>query len=55
MPTRVELNYAGFNEYRKSAEMTALLKELADGIATRAGDGYASDKNNSLLKAVSGG
>ena len=41
--TKVKLNISGFNELRKCAEMQAGLSEIAQGIAGRAGDGYASD------------
>ena len=40
---RIELNRAGVRELLKSAELEALLKEQADAIAGRCGDGYASD------------
>jgi len=41
--TKVVLEYSGFNALRKSPEITAGMYELAQGIAQRAGDGYAAD------------
>ena len=40
---RIELNSAGVRELLRSAEMAAICKSYADGIAARAGEGYASD------------
>lgn len=37
---KVELNSEGVRELLQSAEMKAFCKQLADGIAGRAGDGY---------------
>ena len=41
--TKVVLNYAGFNELRKDPALTAGMREIAQGIAERAGDGYEAD------------
>ena len=41
--TKVVLNYAGFNELRKSPAISAVLYRTASGIASRAGTGYAAD------------
>lgn len=42
MPKKVEieLNSAGVRELLKSAEIEGYCKELAQGVASRAGDGY---------------
>ena len=40
---KVELNHEAVGELLKSSEMQELVKSYADGIAERAGDGYASD------------
>ena len=37
---KVELNSEGVRALLKSAEMKAFCKQLAEGIATRAGEGY---------------
>lgn len=34
---RVELDYKGFNEYRNSPEVTAMIEELTQDVAKRAG------------------
>ena len=40
---RVELNYAGVGELLKSQEIADTVKEVAEQVADRAGDGYATD------------
>lgn len=40
---KVELNYAGFNELRKSSEMQEIVGGLAKNIAEKCGKGYGSD------------
>ena len=40
---KIELNDAGFIELLKSQEITDAVKEVADQVAARAGDGYATD------------
>lgn len=40
---RVELNYAGVGELLKSQEIADTVKEVAEQVAARAGDGYATD------------
>lgn len=50
--TRVELNYSGFNELRKSPELEAGMLELAQDIAARAGDGYAADTFQGRTKCL---
>ncbi len=50
--TRVVLNYKGFNEFRKSSEMEALVQELADGIQSRVGQGYASDTKQMSTRVI---
>lgn len=41
--TRVTLLNKGFNQLRKCPEMQAALTEMINGVAERAGDGYAGD------------
>lgn len=41
--TKVKLLYSGFDQLRKSPEMQGYLDELIQGVAQRAGDGYAAD------------
>lgn len=36
----IELNSAGIQELLKSSEIGSYCKELAEGVASRAGDGY---------------
>lgn len=36
-----QLNYEGVGQLLKSAEMVSILESYANGIATRAGDGYS--------------
>ena len=50
--TKVKLNIAGFNALRSSAEMQAGLSQIAQGIAAKAGDGYASDVTQYPTRAV---
>lgn len=50
--TRVELNHAGFRALLSSPELSAGLGGIADGIAARAGDGYASDVYQTPGRAV---
>ena len=40
---RIELNYAGVGELLKSQEIADTVKEVAEQVAARAGDGYATD------------
>ena len=40
---RIELNYAGVGELLKSQEIADAVKEVAEQVAARAGDGYATD------------
>lgn len=40
---KIELNDAGFIELLKSQEIADAVKEVADQVAARAGDGYATD------------
>lgn len=40
---KVELNYAGVGELLRSEEIAGAVKEVAEQVAARAGDGYATD------------
>lgn len=40
---KIKLNDAGFVELLKSQEIAAAVKEVAEQVAARAGDGYATD------------
>lgn len=40
---RIKLNDAGFVELLKSQEIADAVKEVADQVAAKAGDGYATD------------
>lgn len=40
---RIELNYAGVGELLHSKEIAGAVKEVADQVAARAGEGYATD------------
>ena len=40
---KIKLNDAGFIELLKSQEITDAVKEVAEQVAARAGDGYATD------------
>lgn len=48
----VELNSPAVRALLKSPEMEALLKEHADGIAARAGKGYAADTRQMGTRAI---
>lgn len=50
--TRVVLNIAGFNEFRKSVEMEALVSELAEGVQGRVGQGYAVDTHQMPSRVI---
>ena len=39
----IKLNYAGVGELLKSQEIADTVKEVAEQVAARAGDGYATD------------
>ncbi|WP_461223838.1 hypothetical protein [Lacticaseibacillus suihuaensis] len=43
MPKGFKLNQAGVRELMRSPEMQAILKEHADAIKSRVGDGYKQD------------
>lgn len=49
---KVELNHAGFRELLKSKELEAGLKEVAAGIASRAGSGYGSDTKTMSSRVI---
>lgn len=40
---RIELNYSGVGELLHSQEIADAVKEVADQVAAKAGDGYATD------------
>ena len=50
--TKVKLNLAGFTELRNSPEMVAGLNEMIQGVAQRAGDGYAADVQTGRKRAI---
>ena len=49
---KIELNSSGIREMLISAEMQALLGEIADGVAGRAGSGYEHDTHMMPGRAV---
>lgn len=49
---RIELNSEGIREMLHSPEITDAISEVAQGIASRAGDGYETDVYNAGTRNV---
>lgn len=50
--TKIELNSAAVRQLLKSSEMEAGIGALASGIASRAGEGYASDTRQMPTRVI---